>query len=133
MKKAGKNSKIKCGVIIDTPEKLEVGDGFNIGEYSFIGAGEVKIGDNVIIGHQVSIIPSNHKFDDLLIPIACQGVIYKPIIIEDDVWIGCGARILAGVHIGKGSIIAANAVVVHDVDEYSIVGGIPARLIKLRK
>lgn len=54
------------------------------------------------------------------------------IVIEDDVWIGYGATIMSGVHIGKGAIVAAGAVVTRSVPEYAIVGGIPARVIKYR-
>ena len=53
-----------------------------------------------------------------------------PVIIEDDVWIGEGAMIMPNVHIGKGAIIAANSVVTHDVQAYTIVGGVPAKVIK---
>jgi acetyltransferase-like isoleucine patch superfamily enzyme len=62
-----------------------------------------------------------------------QGIITTPIVIEDDVWIGHGAVILKGVTLGQGSIIAASAVVTKDVSPYSIVGGIPAKIIGSRK
>lgn len=54
------------------------------------------------------------------------------IVIEDDVWIGYNATILSGIHIGQGAVVASGAVVVHDVPPYSIVGGVPARIIKKR-
>ena len=55
------------------------------------------------------------------------------IIIENDVWIGCSSQILAGVKIGEGAIIAAGSLVNKDVESYSIVGGVPAKLISFRK
>jgi acetyltransferase-like isoleucine patch superfamily enzyme len=54
----------------------------------------------------------------------------KPIVIEDQVWIGCGAIILQGVRIGKGAVVAAGAVVCSDVAPMTVVGGVPAKLIK---
>ena len=62
-----------------------------------------------------------------------QGSAYKNIVVEDDVWIGSRVTILPGVKIGKGSVIAAGAIVTKDVLPYSIMGGIPAKIIKMRK
>lgn len=61
-----------------------------------------------------------------------QGEIYRPIYINDNVWIGYGVTILKGVHIGKGAVCAAGAVVTHDVPDYAIVGGVPAKIIRFR-
>lgn len=61
-----------------------------------------------------------------------ESIVKGPIIIDDDVWIGYGATILSGVHIGQGAVVAAGAVVTENVDPYSIVGGIPARRIRYR-
>jgi len=132
-KRAGKGVKIKAGCIIDSPENIEVGNYFNLGEYSFVsGQGGVFVGNNVMIGHHVSILSSEHVYDKTHIPMREQGARYSFVKIEDDVWIGAGARILKGVLLGKGSIVASNAVVSKPVAPYSIVGGVPAHLIKTR-
>jgi acetyltransferase-like isoleucine patch superfamily enzyme len=132
--RCGRNPRIKTGVMIDAPEQVAVGDGFNIGEYSFIsGNGGVTIGDNVIIGHHVSILTSEHNYADTDVPIQAQGLRLAPVTIGDDVWIGSGARILAGVTIGRGAIVAAGAVVTGDVPEHAIVAGVPARVVRSRK
>lgn len=109
------------------------------GMNSFCGANcvigvnkKVLIGNHVMIAHAVSIRDTDHVFDDLNIPMAKQGIVSDQISIEDDVWIGHGAIILKGVSIGKGSIVAAGAVVTKDVAPYSIVGGVPAKLIRNR-
>ena len=67
------------------------------------------------------------------IPSVCQDYYDADVIIGDDVWIGAGSIILAGVSIGRGAVIAAGSVVNHDVPEYAIAGGVPAKLIKSRK
>ena len=95
--------------------------------------GEIRIGNDVRIAPHVMIIAANHKFDDVSRPIAKQGVEGKSIVIEDDVWIAGRANIMAGVTIGRGSVVAAGAVVTHDVPPYSVVAGVPARVIKKRK
>ena len=95
--------------------------------------GEIRIGNDVRIAPHVMIIAANHKFDDVTRPIAKQGVERKSIVIEDDVWIAGRANIMAGVTVGRGSVVAAGAVVTHDVPPYSVVAGVPARVIKKRK
>ena len=74
----------------------------------------------------------NHGFDDINIPSIQQDYYDADIIIGDDVWIGAGTIILAGVHIGNGCVIAAGAVVNKDVPDYAIVGGVPAKVLKYR-
>lgn len=95
--------------------------------------GEIRIGNDVRIAPHVMIIGANHRFDDLSRPIAKQGVERKSVVIEDDVWIGGRVNILAGVTVGRGSVVAAGAVVTHDVPPYSVVAGVPAKVIKTRK
>jgi acetyltransferase-like isoleucine patch superfamily enzyme len=95
--------------------------------------GGLTIGDDVSIAHSVSILTTNHNYADLDPPIRDQGVQERATTISDDVWIGCGSRILAGVTIGKGAVVAAGAVVTKDVEPYAVVGGVPARQIGSRK
>jgi acetyltransferase-like isoleucine patch superfamily enzyme len=121
------------GVLGNLGVGLEIGDASNLGEYCFVGAaGGVRIGQRVAIGQRVSFHAENHQFEDAVVPIKEQGVTRKGIVVEDDCWIGSGAIILDGVTVGRGSVVAAGAVVNRDVPPYSVVGGVPARIIGKR-
>lgn len=131
----GNNCKIKSGSKI-----LSYGGGINIGNecsvnpYTIIyGHGGISIGDFVRIAAHCIIIPANHNFDDINIPIYKQGLTLRGIIIGDDVWIGANVTVLDGVTIGNGTIIGANSIVVDNIPPYSIAVGNPARVIKTRK
>lgn len=133
LKKAGKGLRIAEMVTIKFPEHITVGDQVSFNEYDWIdGNGEIIIGNYVSIGPRVVIVSFEHGHDDLETPIKRQPKELGKIIIEDNVWIGAGATILSNVTIGTGSIIAAGAVVREDVPPYSIVGGVPAKLLKKR-
>lgn len=93
---------------------------------------QVKIGSNVSIAPNVVIIGANHVFVDPHKTIKSQGSISKGIIIEDDVWIATNSSILDGITIGKGSVVAAGAVVNKNVPPYSVVAGVPAKIVKKR-
>ncbi len=114
--------------------RFEMGEGSSIAQNCSI-SGEsagVYIGKNVMIAPNVVMVAFNHGSDNLDVPMIKQRNIEAPIIIEDDVWISSNCTIGKGVTIGKGSIIAANSFVNRDVKPYSIMGGVPARLIKSR-
>jgi acetyltransferase-like isoleucine patch superfamily enzyme len=114
-------------------EGLRVGDHSNIGPFCYIGcSGLISIGKNVMISPRVSIYAENHVFDSTEDTIKSQGVKRKTVVIEDDCWIAANSIILAGVTIGKGSVVAAGSVVSKDVPPYSVVAGVPARIIKSR-
>jgi len=121
-------------VLLDEPgEGLRVGDYSNIGPLSYIGcSGYIEIGSGVMMGPRVNLMAESHKFDDVSRPMKEQGVARSFIRIEDDVWIGVQVTILSGVTVGRGSIIAAGAVVTKDVPPYSVVAGVPAKVMRTR-
>ena len=109
-----------------------------IGNNSGIGIncemyGSVIIGNDLMMAPEVVVYTSGHRHDVVDIPMRLQGTtdICK-VIIDDDVWIGRRAMIMPGVHIGKGSIIGAGAVVTKDIPPYSIAVGVPAKVVKKR-
>jgi len=110
---------------------IKIGKNSLVGEYSVIrGQGGVVIGDRVFTSPFTQIIAVNHVFDDRERPFIEQGITAEGIVIEDDVWLGAGAVITDGVRVGKGAVVAAGAVVTKDVPPHTVVGGVPARIIK---
>lgn len=126
------NVYIHENVLIRGKEYITIGEGSTINRNTCI-LDKVKIGKNCSIAPNVVIVGSNHNFKDLNKIIKKQGSELKGIIIEDDIWIAANSTILDGVTIGKGSVVAAGAVVNKDIPPYSVVGGVPARIIKSRK
>lgn len=122
------------GVLRNLGEGIVIGHRTAIGLGNFIhGGGGVSIGSDCLLGPYVSVFSENHIADDPARPIRDQGERRRPVIIGDDVWIGAGATVLSGVSIGRGAIVAAGAVVTSDVAPMTIVGGVPAQLIKHRE
>lgn len=112
---------------------IRIGHNCSVNAFTVIyGHGGVTIGDNVLIAGHCMIIPSQHRFDRLDIPIRMQGATSRGIRIEDDVWIGHACSILDGVTIGRGAVVAAGSVVNRDVPPGAVVGGVPARVLKWR-
>ncbi len=112
---------------------IKIGDNVGIGEFAYLGgAGGLEIGDECIVGQYLSCHPENHVYDNINISIRHQGVTRKGIKIGNNCWIGSKVTILDGVEIGDGSIIAAGAVVNKSFPANSIIGGVPAKLIKSR-
>lgn len=110
---------------------IKIGRDSLVGEYSVIrGQGGVEIGDRVYTSPFTQIIAVNHVFDDPNRPFTEQGITAEGIVIEDDVWLGAGAIITDGVRVGKGAVVAAGAVVTKDVPPHTVVGGVPAKVIK---
>lgn len=114
---------------------LQIGNNVVVGNYCHIGAiNKIQIGDNVLMGSNVLITDHMHgktTYEELQIPPNERALYSKgAVIIENNVFIGDGAKIMPGVTIGEGAMIGSNAVVTHNVAKYSIVGGIPASVIK---
>jgi len=110
---------------------IRIGKNSLVGEYSVIrGQGGVQIGDRVYTSPFSQIIAVNHVFEDPEKPFVEQGITAEGIIVEDDVWIGAGAIITDGVRVGRGAVIAAGAVVTKDVPPHTVVGGVPAKVIR---
>ena len=106
-----------------------------IGDYTRIGLhctviGPVCIGNHVNLAQGIVVTALNHNFNDETKRIDEQGVSTKSVVIEDDVWIGANAVVLPGVTIGQHSVVAAGAVVTQDVPPYTVVAGVPAKVVK---
>lgn len=127
-----------CGSGVNIERGATFGSSVKLGNRSGIGMrcelhGPVIIGDDVMMAPDVVVYTRNHKTTRCDIPMRVQGnTSQEPVIIEDDVWIGRRAMIMPGVRIGRGSIIAAGSVVTKSVPDYSVVGGVPAKIIQER-
>lgn len=133
----GRRCRIEVNGVFEEPA-IVFGENVNIGDDVRIAAAEkIKIGNDVLIGSKVLIIDNSHgayngdNQDSPETPPNQRPIYTSPIVIEDNVWIGESAIIQMGVTIGKGSIIAANSVVTKDVPAETIVGGVPAIVIKV--
>lgn len=114
---------------------VKIGNNFGLNFNSQIGGsfGKISIGNNCAIAPNCVLRASNHTFENPDIPFREQGHTYGEIVLEDDVWIASNCVITANTKIGNSSIIGAGSVVTKDIEPYSIVGGVPAKLIKKRK
>lgn len=130
----GARSYIDHGVILRAlGATIEIGEDCSVNAYSVLqGGGGLRIGNKTRIASHTVIVPSNHVFSDPDIPIKDQGLRQLGITIEEDVWIGAGARLLDGVVLGRGCVVAAGAVVTKSVRPRTVVGGVPAKPIASR-
>ena len=125
----GKRTIIDMGAWISEPTQLKIGSRTHINHDCMLNArGGLNIGNNVSISHYVKLCSSGHNFntDDFAVE-------KSAITIDDNVWIGIGATVLSGVHIGEGAVIAAGAVVTKDCLPWTVYGGIPAKEIGKRE
>lgn len=151
----GHGSKIYASVRMDTPPyrrfslgRHSVVESFScinnavgdviIGDHTRIGLhntviGPVTIGSNVNLAQGITVTALNHNFTDPQLRIDQQGVSTAPVVIGDDVWIGANATVLPGVTIGNHCVVAAGAVVTKDVPPCTLVGGVPAKILKKLK
>ena len=132
-KRVGKNVAVFPGVFFEYIENLSIGDNVSIHQMCYIDAeGGVEIGNDVSIAHRSTILSSNHSYHGNDIPIKYQEMVLAKTVIHDNVWIGCGCAILAGVEIGVGTVIGANSTVNKSIPKDSVAVGSPARRIKSR-
>lgn len=130
IKQCGENVNIERGAVF-TPE-LSIGSNSGIGINCEV-YGPVTIGNDVMMGPEVVVYTSGHKTDRIDIPMRLQGgTEVKPVTIGNDVWIGRRVIIMPGVSIGNGCIIGAGAVVTHNVPNYCVAAGVPAKNVKER-
>jgi len=130
-KHCGDNVFIGKGVELIDINNLSIGSNVSIHKNCYIdSSGSITIGDNVSIAHNSSLLSFEHTWEDKSLPIKYNKLIHSPVFISDDVWIGCGCRILAGVTLGYRTIVAAGAVVVKGGPGNEIIGGVPAKKIK---
>ncbi|MDL2399197.1 acyltransferase [Rhizobium mayense] len=130
----GPKAFLRKGIVIDAQRgSIDLGRSVSLNDYVILlGRGGITIGNDVRIAAHAMVVSFDHNFEDPNQPIRMQGVAKKPVVIEDDVWIGAGAKILGGSHISKGCVIGANSVVKGKTEPHGIYVGAPARLIRRR-
>ncbi len=134
----GENTLVMHGAVLhvynfrDLPHAfIRIGRDSLIGELNVLrGQGGITIGDRVYTAPLVQILAVNHVYVDPGRPFIEQGISAEGIVVQDDVWIGAGAIITDGVTVGQGAVVAAGAVVTQDVPPHTVVGGVPARVLK---
>ncbi|MCE2813638.1 MAG: acyltransferase [Planctomycetaceae bacterium] len=131
--KSAKGVRILRGVTILHPDKCVIGANSGISSGTQINAaGGVQIGKDVLIGPNCIIWSQNHRHKSKSLSIREQGYEYKPVVIDDDVWIAASCVILPGVTLGKGCVIAAGAVVTKSIPSEAIAAGVPAKVVGMR-
>jgi acetyltransferase-like isoleucine patch superfamily enzyme len=93
---------------------------------------DIEIGDDCILADWIYICDFDHRFEDMTMPIRKQGIVKSPVKIGNDCWLGEKSTVLRGVTIGDGCVIASHALVNRDIPDNSVVGGVPARVLKTR-
>jgi acetyltransferase-like isoleucine patch superfamily enzyme len=130
-KKCGENVSIHPNVFLFNIDQISFGNNVSIHPMCYIdGAGQISIGNDVSIAHNTSVLSTNHTWENKEIAIKYNKEIFSSVAIKDDVWIGCGCKILAGVTIGRHCVVAAGAVLNKDVYSNTVVGGVPAKELK---
>ena len=132
-KSCGDNVSIHPDVYLFAVSNLSLGDNVSIHPMCYVDAsGGIEIGNDVSIAHAVTVLSTTHTFAEHDVPIKDQAVEKKRTIIGNNVWIGAKATILCGNTVSGGSVVAAGAVVTHDIPVNAVVAGVPAHVIKER-
>lgn len=130
----GRGTRIECsGSLSCVGKGIRIGNRTTFGNGCFFGAaGGITIGEDVIAGQCIRFHSENHNYSDLNILIREQGVTHRGIKVGNNCWIGSGAVFLDGAELGDGCVVAANAVVAGIFPENTVIGGIPAKILKRR-
>ncbi len=129
----GARIKLLSGIWIDRFSSLQIGDDVSLAkDIIMVATGGIQIGDRTMIGYGTTILTANHRIPKNRGPMRFSGTDLKKVIIENDVWIGTRVVLMPGITVGEGSIVGAGAVVNKDVPPFSIVGGVPAIVIRMR-
>ena len=124
---------IRPGARISYSCGMSVGRNLHLNGGTFIDArGGLTLGNDVLIGPNAVLLTSQHHWSDPSLPIVVQGHELAPTRIGDDVWIGANAVVLPGLDIGTGTVVGAGAIVTEDTQPYTIVAGVPARVVGTR-
>jgi acetyltransferase-like isoleucine patch superfamily enzyme len=125
----GDGTKIRCHEgVVEIGQKTVVGQECTISAFQ-----RVRIGEQCVIADRVMFIDFDHGVVDVELPIRKQGIYKRNVEVGSNVWIGYGACILRGVRVGDNSVVGTNAVVTKDVPANAVVGGVPARVIRMRE
>lgn len=129
----GKRVNMLPGAYVGSPHNLSIGDDTGIGLNCYLScADHVTLGARVLMGPEVMIFTSNHVWNSEVMTYFKQGEITAPVEISDDAWIGARSILLPGVTIGRGCTVAAGSVVVESTPDFSVVAGVPARVLKIK-
>ncbi len=128
-----KNIYLMRGVVFENYRQTKIGSWVFVNNNTIFSTPHgITIGNYVMIGTGCLFASVHHSFDHWETPMIFQKPEIRPIVIEDDVWIGANVTVVGGVRVGRGAVVAAGAVVTKDVEQYAIVGGVPAKLIRYR-
>lgn len=129
----GRDVNVEHGAWFGSGRGIRLGDRSDIGMDALV-IGPLDVGRDVMMGPRCILLSSSHAFASVDVPMNRQGFLDdRPIVIEDDVWVGAGTIVLPGVRIGTGSIVGAGSVVTNDVPPRTVVAGNPARVVRSRR
>lgn len=135
IQKNGSRGRLSAHVDVRFPQNVRIGEGSYVNGGMLCASEHAKIiiGKDCLISYGVHMRTDMHRFASLEIPIKDQGCTERDIIIGDGVWVGYGAQVMAGVSVGDGAVIGAGAVVTKDVPAFAVMGGVPAKVIRMRE